>query len=225
VKLSAFSIDRTEVTVGAYLRCVELGECRAPAFATGDPKHDRPELPVTDVSWDDAVRFCAFRSARLPTEAEWERAARGASGRRYPWGMLPNPKLANLGVLDVGAVIVPSSSSSALAGLILTGVPDDHDGFVGLAPVGSFPAGGTPEGVVDLAGNAAEWVADVWEDGYDPAELVDPGGPSTGVLRVVRGGSYRQPMSMIRAAARGFRFPSSRDPDVGFRCARSKTDS
>ena len=222
VKLSAFLIDRTEVTVAAYQRCVELGECRAPAFLSGDPKHDRPELPVTDVSWDDAHRFCAFRGARLPTEAEWERVARGASGRRYPWGMLPNPKLANLGALDVGSVIVPSSSSSALAGLIIAGVPDDHDGFVGLSPVGAFPTGGTPEGVVDLAGNAAEWVEDAWEDGYDPAELVNPGGPSTGILRVVRGGSYRQPMSMIRGASRGFRFPSTRDPDLGFRCARTK---
>ncbi|MEO7096261.1 MAG: SUMF1/EgtB/PvdO family nonheme iron enzyme, partial [Polyangiales bacterium] len=225
VKLGAYLLDRTEVTVAAYQRCVELGECRAPGFSPGDPKHDRPDLPVTDVTWDDAARFCAFRSARLPTEAEWERAARGSSGRTYPWGMLPNPKLANLGALDVGSVIVPSSSSSALAGLILAGVPDDHDGFVGLAPVGSFPMGGTPEGIVDLAGNAAEWVADVWEDGYDPAELVDPGGPSAGVLRVVRGGSYRQPMPLIRGASRVFRFPSTRDPDVGFRCARTRTAS
>ena len=223
VQLSAFLIDRTEVTVAAYQRCVELGECRVAGYQPGDPKHDRPELPVTDVTWDDAARFCAFRGARLPTEAEWERAARGASGRRYPWGMLANPKLANAGALDVGSVIVPSSSSSALAGLILAGVPDDDDGFVGLAPVGSFPEGGTPEGVVDLAGNAAEWVSDVWEDGYDPAELVDPGGPSTGILRVVRGGSFRQPLAMIRGASRGFRFPSTRDPDVGFRCARTKT--
>ena len=214
VTLPAFRIDRTEVTVAAYRRCVDLGECKPPGFATGDAKHDRPEFPVSFVSWEDARKYCAFRKARLPTEAEWERAARGSTGRRFPWGMLGNPKLANHGALDAGSAIGPKT------GLIYFGVADDGDGFAGLAEVGSFPSGATPEGIVDLAGNAAEWVEDAWSDQYDPTPVTAPTGPASGVERVIRGGSYRQAMPMLRGAARMFRMQSEREPDLGFRCAR-----
>jgi len=218
--VGSFWIDRTEVTVAAYRRCVELRECRAPGFDVGDPKHDRDDLPVTMVSWDDAATFCAFVGKRLPTEDEWELAARGTSERRFPWGMLPNAKLCNHGVLDAGATIVPMDVTYAHPGRILLGAPDDVDGFIGLAPVGSFPEGGTPDGILDLAGNAAEWVDDVWTEAHVAGGVTINGASPMRALHVVRGGSYRQPMAMVRGASRAPRLASTRDPDVGFRCAK-----
>lgn len=218
VHLDAFLIDRTEVTVGAYRRCVIAGECSSPAFSAGDPKFDRDALPVTHVSWEDATRFCAFRDARLPTEAEWERAARGLSGRAWPWGFLANPKLGNHGALDTGSIFVltvPGQSAE-----IRLGVPDPSDGFVGLAPVASFPAAATPEGLQDLSGNVAEWVQDWWDDRFSALTVGNPHGPPTGQFRVVRGGSYRDPLSMTRATSRNRWPPSAREPTIGFRCAK-----
>jgi len=212
--LNAFFLDRTEVTVSAYRRCVSAGECLTPTFTTGDPRFDRDDLPVTHVSYEDARKYCAYRGARLPTEAEWERAARGSKPRRYPWGDLPNGKLANHGVLDLGSVFLQGSQEPFL------GIPDAGDGFAWLAPVGSFPNGATPEGLHDLAGNVAEWVSDWWSDQYPNVAVGDPKGPPSGALRVVRGGSYRHPIAMLRGAARDRRPPSAREPTIGFRCAR-----
>jgi formylglycine-generating enzyme required for sulfatase activity len=216
--LSTFSIDRTEVTVGDYRRCVIAAECLPATYPTGDPKFDRPELPVTHVSWEDARRYCAWRGKRLPTEAEWERAARGFAERTWPWGFLPNPKLANHGSLDVGSAIGLGPASGQPE--IIVGTEDASDGFAGLAPVGSFPGGATPEGVHDLAGNVSEWVSDFWSDQLPKQAAGDPTGPPTGTLRVVRGGSFRHPMSLLRATSRVGRIPSSRDATIGFRCAR-----
>ena len=102
------------------------------------------------ITFDDAKRYCAFRGGRLPTEAEFERAARGPARRAYPWGQNYNPKLSNHGRLGVDTT-------------------DPNDGFSELAPVGSFPDGATPEGILDLAGNAAEWTADAFERRLRPA--------------------------------------------------------
>ena len=144
-------------------------------------------------------------------------------GRRFPWGDGPNPKLANHGALDAGSLIEKN-------GVIISGSADDSDGFAGLAPVASFPSGATPEGVMDLAGNAAEWTSDGFDfdlwikkfavAGYSKASVVNPTGSGTSALRVVRGGSYKLPLVMLRSAARTARFPASRDPDLGFRCAK-----
>ena len=204
VRLSGFFLDRREVTVADFDACVRVGRCKPPPYEKGAQRFRQPNYPVTLVTWDDAQAFCAFRGARLPTEAEFERAARGASARRFPWGQLPNSRLANHGRL----------------GIDLT---DDSDGFSELSPVGSFNAGRTPDGFLDLAGNAAEWVQDRYATQYPDAEQVDPQGPDATQatsLRVVRGGSYESPMAWLRGAARGAYLPTERRPSLGFRCAR-----
>jgi len=206
VKLSGFFLDRREVTVADYEACVRVGRCKAPPYDRGARRFKRPDFPVTLVTWDDAQTFCAARSARLPTEAEFERAARGQHARRFPWGELPNDRLANHGRLGMD-------------------VTDDADGFAELAPVGSFSAGRTPDGFLDLAGNVAEWVQDRYATQYPDEAVTDPLGPDAAVAtsaRVVRGGSYESPMAWLRGAARGAYLPSERRPSLGFRCARSQ---
>jgi formylglycine-generating enzyme required for sulfatase activity len=206
VYLSDFWIDRTEVTVARYRRCVAAGACDEPPYASGGRRFDRPELPVVLVTWGDAQRFCAWAGGRLPTEAEWERTARGPApiGRRYPWGHVYNPYHANHGKLSVD-----------ILGL------EDGDGFLELAPVGSFPAGRTPDGIEDLAGNVEEWVADYFAPEYPAGSARDPSGPASGEERVIRGGSYTHGRPWMRAAARGRDAPANRRSWRGFRCARS----
>jgi len=203
VMLSAYFIDRTEVTVAAFTRCVELGRCAAPPYAAGGERFNRAEYPVTLVTWDDANAYCRFNGGRLPTEAEWERAARGATRRRFPWGAYYNKGFANHGALAIDDT-------------------DDSDGFSELAPVGSFPFGRTPDGIDDMAGNAEEWVFDSIDDllgaHYPAASEVNPKGAPGGALRVVRGGSYESGAAWLRGATRTFRAASTRSPRLGFRC-------
>lgn len=191
VTISAFTIDATEVTESAYAECVAAAACTAPDDF--DPAA-RPDAPVRGVAWADASDYCAFRGARLPTEAEWERAARGDDGRRYPWGDDP-----------------PGCDQALLAGC---GAPD--------APVDAGTlAGQSPFGADDLVGNVAEWVADWYQsDYYSTAPATNPSGPSSGGERVRRGGSYLDAASDVSAWTRGHADPLHRDPDVGFRCAR-----
>lgn len=206
VELSPYDLDRTEVTVASYERCVDVGACTAPGFSRADVRFARPNLPVTHVSHDAAEAYCRFVGGRLPTEAEFELAARGPEGRRYPWGRLWNPHLSNHGAF------APDPT-------------DGRDGFIGLAEVGSFPDGATPQGVLDLAGNAAEWVSDFFEldgdgYGYSGAKEINPKGPKTGAHHVVRGGSYREAAPFLRGAARGSVLVRE-SADIGFRCAYS----
>jgi formylglycine-generating enzyme required for sulfatase activity len=204
VTLSDFELDRTEVPVRRYARCVAVGVCPPPSYPSGDGRYDLPELPVTHVRWEDAVTYCAWAGGRLPTEAEWEHAARGRAGRTFPWGELYNPHLANHGAWADDPT-------------------DARDGFVGLAPIGSFPDGATASGLLDMAGNAAEWVWD-WYDrdddgyGYGRAAVANPKGPAYGPLgHVIRGGSYREAAHWLRTAAR--RAWPNPAREVGFRCA------
>lgn len=152
------------------------------------------EHPVVEASWFGARDFCAWRGARLPTEAEWEKAARGPDARPYPWGAEPpDPTRARFGAR-----------------------------YGDYWPVGSFPAGATPEGVLDLAGNVWQWVSSLYrpypyraEDGREEPD--DPG------ERVTRGGGHDSPAQQLRAAHRGFglsRGPRAGHHNIGFRCAR-----
>ena len=205
VHLDGYWLDRTEVTVEAYGRCVALGRCRAQPFADGAERFNRPRYPATFVSWDDARDYCKFRGARLPTEAELERAGRGVENRRFPWGNLYNSHAANHGRLGLDTT-------------------DAGDGFSELAPVGSFPAGRTPEGFLDLAGNVDEWASDRYVPGYAEGATTNPKGPPNllGTAgRVVRGGHYGSAGPWLRSAARGNADPTARSPHIGFRCARS----
>lgn len=210
VELPPYWIDRTEVTVARYERCVAAGRCSPAPLAAGGERFRQPDYPITMVTWYDAAVFCAWAGGRLPTEAEWERAARGVTGRRFPWGNVYNPFLANHG------------KGSDLPESVLSGwdALDARDGFLELAPVGSFARGRTPDGIADLAGNADEWVADWYAPEHPAASAVSPQGPATGEHRVVRGGSYVHGAAWLRGAGRGHALPASRRPWRGFRCAR-----
>jgi len=189
-RVAGFWISRTEVTVAEYRRCVAVGRCRPAAFEGGAARFAKPSFPVTLVTFDDARRYCAFRGGRLPTEAEFERAARGPARRTYPWGNNYHRKLSNHGRAGVDT-------------------SNDSDGFAELAPVGSFPDGATPEGILDLAGNAAEWTADAFTSTYGATPLSE---------RVVRGGSFVSGAAHVRGAARTGKAPETREPALGFRC-------
>ena len=214
VYVSGFAIDRVEVTVAAYRACVQAGGCAPAPLTLSDPRLLRPALPITSVTWGEAAAFCAWRHARLPTEAEWERAARGPDGRVWPWGNVLRPSAFNHGRFAVP----DDANSSDLVALIR---PDASDGAAFLAPVGTHPEGASAEGVLDLAGNAMEWTAD-WYRPEPPQTMstINPRGPAAGGLRVLRGGSWRQPPFFARTTYREPTAPDTRSAEIGFRCAR-----
>jgi hypothetical protein len=190
VTLDPFWIDETEVTQGHYQSCVEAGVCDAKDVHGYDPWTKWGD-PV-EVTWDVAQAYCLWAGGRLPTEAEWEKAARGSDARAYPWGEAqPDCSRAN------------------------------HDSVVGscskgVTPAGSFPAGVSPYGALDMAGNVAEWVSDRYDSGYyagSPEQ--NPPGPDVGKGRVVRGGSWVDSYPYIRAAYRDVYDASA---TAGFRC-------
>lgn len=200
VHLPTFYIDRTEVTREGYARCVAAAACRPlPGL---DSSGTRARLPVTQVSWDDATVYCHFVHARLPTEAEWEKAARGLDGRVYPWGNELDCRRGNFGNFE-GEGRCPANPGRPV-------------------PVGSFADGASPYGVLDLAGNVWEWVADAYGDLAGSRGAASDQKPKLQrKLRVVRGGACCSMFALPRAANR-VAFPQDyRDVDLGFRCARS----
>jgi formylglycine-generating enzyme required for sulfatase activity len=225
VYLTGFAIDRAEVTVAAYRRCVAAGACAVAPLVTGDQRYTEAAWPVVNVTWRDATDYCAWAGRRLPTEAEWERAARGTDGRTWPWGDVARDDDFNHGAMEDGAVLatrrVSSPNVSFDEGRDV--VADPSDGAAYLAPPGSEPWGVSPTGAIDMAGNAAEWVADYFDPSYLGLEAVDPvrlsrkGGLGA---RVVRGGSWLGLPYQARTYARDARLPDQRSPQVGFRCAR-----
>lgn len=194
VDVSAFFIDRFEATARSYGDCINDGVCPEPDddvdcnFVAGRLDH-----PMNCLSWDMAKTYCEWRGMRLPTEAEWERAARGTDARAFPWGAEP-----------------PTCKHA-----VMHGCTD----FT--RSVGSLPAGASPVGALDMAGNVSEWVEDWWaEDGYARQDTLDPTGPSEGEVRAVRGGSFYDGPSTLRTSYRYGIEPLARLNTVGFRCAR-----
>lgn len=198
VTLSAFCLDRTEVTVAAYSACTAPG-CTAPG--TGGSCNwgvsGRGNHPVTCVDWYVSSAFCRWRDAQLPTEAQWEYAARGTDGRIYPWG------------------------NDAPAAQVCWGGAGTRSST---CPVGSFPAANSPFGVSDLSGSVWEWTAD-WYSPYGPASsnpILDPTGPASGTQRVTRGGAWNDTVpNGLRGPYRNSARPTDRDAFAGFRCARA----
>ena len=202
VHLSSFFIDRLEVTTARYRRCVEAGACTLPAAEHHCNLHvgGREEHPVNCVDWSQADAYCRWAGGRLPTEAEWEKAARGDDGDTYPWG--------------------PTAPSCVVA--VRYGDKLKHAcGKFGTWPVGSKPFGKSPYGALDMAGNVWEWVADYYSAGaYASAPDRDPRGPSAGRFRILRGGGWGNDGEGALRAARRFKFsPENRTPGTGFRCA------
>ena len=192
VTVSAFEIEETEVTQGDYAECVDAGECEPPAAF--DPGVE-PDVPVTGVTWSEAVEYCKWIERRLPTEAEWEAAARGSAGRTYPWGE------------DDPDCDYAHYDACSPARTIDAGEPD-----------GDL----TPLGVRGLAGNVSEWVYDFYSSSYyDVSPDEDPIGPGSGSERVYRGASYDEEEAGLTAWTRDADPPSERDVELGFRCARS----
>jgi formylglycine-generating enzyme required for sulfatase activity/tRNA A-37 threonylcarbamoyl transferase component Bud32 len=235
VKVSSFCLDKTEVTTRSYLACAEKGDCERPPKTVSWPKiapadlklyspfcnaphEDRGDHPINCVAWSMAEGFCKKHSARLPTEAEWEFAARGPSQHNYPWGdEAPGPTYLNACGTECANWFAAHGDKHHAV------MYDAGDGYPGTAPVGSFKAGASGGGVLDLAGNVWEWSAD-WYAPYAAGTeaVVDPKGPTTGDSRVIRGGDFfSSHADWARPAYRYKLDPDNYNHAVGFRCATS----
>jgi formylglycine-generating enzyme required for sulfatase activity len=213
VYLEGFFIDKYEVTNGQYKRfCNATGRKYpiGPGTSTADflmwPRH-----PVGNVSWEDARAYCSWAGKRLPSEAEWEKAARGTDERTYPWGNGgPSDKRCNFADRNANSYTDDWKDWKA------------DDNYAREAPVGSFAAGASPYGCLDMAGNLSEWVNDWYDETYYTfSPRFYPPGPSIGSARVVRGGSWEAGARRLRSADRGHEAPSYRVDLFGFRCAGS----
>ncbi len=203
VKLAAFWIDQTEVTNAQYAQCVQAGMCLPPADKSSSTQPDYygdtsfSNYPVINVDWNQASSYCQWAGGeaadvRLPSEAEWEKAARGIDGRSYPWGENIDKTQANFN-RNVGAT----------------------------TPVGQYESGKSLYGAYDMVGNVWEWVADWYGASYykkSPAS--NPTGPTTGTYRVMRGGSWDNNENTLRISNRSMYDPADVYNLAGFRCAR-----
>jgi formylglycine-generating enzyme required for sulfatase activity len=235
VTLSAYCIDRTEVTVAAYAVCVAAGGCDAATLTVnwtnysqlGAKQHstqcnrlDRPDHPINCVDWDQAAAYCRWTGKRLPTEAEWEYAARGNDGRVYPWGAEP-PGMQRLNARGQELFARLRRENAGVPGdFVDPPMYDGNDGWDTTAPVGRYPGGASPFGALDMAGNVWEWTASRYGP-YSKRAQDAPQGPDTGTSRVSRGGGWATfDASKVTVTHRRWLTPITRDCDLGFRCAR-----
>lgn len=208
VYLEQYAIDKFEVTIGRYAKFLGAAKHASPSAWDDDSVTAAGDRPAVGLSWLDAEAYCKWAGKRLPTEAEWEKAARGTDGRRYPWGhMQPFVDIANYnrGVWVSDAVTLAPVASG------VQGMSVRH---------GTKEGGKSPYGLYQMAGNAAEWVAD-WYDReyYRKSPERNPKGPAEGDKRVIRGGSWNDPPSGIRTTVRVSAEPDFQDRTVGVRCA------
>jgi formylglycine-generating enzyme required for sulfatase activity len=237
VTLDTFCLDTFEVTQAAYRACVAEGACARPgpiSFSKvggeTDAAHEKllsayGELctfdnaqqgrhPINCVSWPLADAYCQSRGKRLPTEAEWEYAARGAEGRTHPWGDEPGDALHLNGCGSECTAWEREHRLSPSPRLF-----EASDEWPGTAPVGSFPKGMTKQGVYDLAGNVWEWTQD-WFETYKADEVVNPKGARAGARKAIRGGGFNSGMQMwLDPAFRYHQMATASSPAIGFRCA------
>ncbi|MFQ5443076.1 MAG: formylglycine-generating enzyme family protein [Nitrospinales bacterium] len=190
VYLKEFYIDKYEVTVAQYKRFMEETQRQAPKYFD-NAKFNRKNYPVVGVTWQDAADYCQWAGKQLPMEVDWEKAARGTDSRYYPWGSLPDNTKAN--------------------------IRGREDGYRYTAPVGQFPQGESPYGVMDMAGNVWEWTRS-WYLSYPgnehPNELYGK------TYRVIKGGSWFSNIDLARTSTRGKVKPDQQFNYVGFRCMR-----
>lgn len=237
VILSDYCLDKTEVTAADYQRCVDGGTCERaldhvswPNVTEAQKKKysgycnasaaDRANHPINCVAWAMADTYCKQKGYSLPTEAQWEYAARGSSQKKYPWGDEPaGPKLLNACGSECADHWKKAENETRKT------MFEGDDGHVGTAPVGSYPAGASTQGVLDLAGNVWEWTADYYApysetDSQNPP--TDPKGPTSGEKRVVRGGDYlgAEP-DWSRPSYRWKTDPDTYNHAIGFRCAKN----
>ena len=204
VALDGFWIDRTEVTNAQYRRCVDASACEEPEFWIVTYKDAaRRDHPMVHVDWYEAESYCEWATARLPTEAEWEYAARGPEGRTFPWG--DEFDGARLNYCDANCSQRYADSSV-------------DDRYSETAPVGSYPEGASWCGALDMAGNVGEYVGD-WFGEYSSEWQENPSGPAAGLDRMQHGGSWWFQPARIRSAFRIRDRPENTHSFVGFRCA------
>jgi len=196
VFLDSYYIDKFEVTNGRFAKFVEAIHSEPPwGFGDQETPVVQADHPVRWVNWMEAIGYCLWVGKRLPTEAEWEKAARGSDGRVYPWGN------------------DPPTTAQAVFG--------SKEGDEAVSRIGNREKGQSPYGVHDLAGNLYEWTADWYdEEFYTKVPAVNPRGPAEGTVKVQRGGSYTNTPYRLRSSFRTKGDPTEHEPNVGFRCAQ-----
>ncbi len=208
IAMSGFIIDETEVTVAAYRTCVDDGTCTAPASGSDCNYQDatRDQHPVNCVTWQQAKDYCAFVGKDLPTEAQWEMAARGTADERiFPWG----DDDADCARVNIIVFLESEMRAETCVG--------------STTPVGTYPTGASPNGTLDMAGNVSEWVEDWYEpDYYNTGPTMDPPSPPSSPVgsRVHRGGSFGSSFGKGYVFTRDFVAPETARAEIGFRCAR-----
>jgi len=202
VYLDAYLFDQYEVTISLYSHYLQETNRTEPGFWSEQALKSHGRKPVVAVDWNDAIAYCTWAGKRLPSEAEWEKAARGIDQRLYPWGNeTPNEQRANFNHCCGFSIEM-------------------------LTNVGTYERGQSPYGAYDMAGNALEWTADWYDEYYyhsSKSSSPNPTGPLNGRLRVLRGGSYTDELAGVRSANRFELQPTVRHGNVGFRCAKDAT--